>query len=87
MDIAVSTAGILWGVVGGTDEGRELLSGGAETDSEASYRPKTKLSMEKRSALKEILACAGDGEGNWLSSLSFSEGSHMSRWLLRKNGS
>jgi hypothetical protein len=52
MDIAVSTVGIFWGGAGGTDAGREILSGGAETDSEASYRPKSELRMEKRSAFR-----------------------------------
>jgi hypothetical protein len=41
--MAVSTAGILGGVVRETDAGREVLSGEAEADSEASYRPKTRV--------------------------------------------
>jgi hypothetical protein len=50
MDIAVSTAGILWGGVGGTDAGRELLSGIAETDSEASYGPRAGVERAKKGA-------------------------------------
>jgi hypothetical protein len=63
IDIAVSTVGILGGVVRGTDAGREPLSGGAETDSEASYRPKTRSALKIGSALRKGRYSPGLGTG------------------------
>lgn len=66
IDIAVSTAGRVGGVVRGTEAGRELLSGGAETDSEWSYRRKTSSAGKKGAHGTTRDTCLGRGRGTKL---------------------